>query len=360
MHTLAGVMDHGTGQPRRGALRSLAFGAALAARTAAQGADQLIAPFAPKDRPGLLIFVFHCVFADQAEADSGVIDPHERATCQGLARLIDYFRGHGYRFVGAREIDRGLEPDGRYAHLTFDDGFANNLQLIDLLAREEAHATVFPSIGHVRQGSAFWWNVVYRERRRRGRGAVAAEYGKLRQMTVSEVNLYLLAEFGSRALEPTGDIDRPLTPAELNELASSPWIEIGNHTIDHAVLPSCGAEEAERQVDGAQRWLQETLGEAPFIISYPNGDATAETAKTAERLGLRLGVTVVPKRNRLPIGDPARMLLGRVRIVFGRRERARMRALRSSVQIAAAARGLVLGRGEPDAPLSDGSGGAAD
>lgn len=322
---------------------SLGLRAALAGRAVLQRADQLVARVAPKDRPGLVVFVFHCVFADEEEAESGLMDPHERATPEGLARLFRCFRDHGYRFVSAAEIDQGLPPGGLYAHLTFDDGFANNLLLLDLLARESVYATIFPSVNHVRNGKAFWWNVVYRERHRRGQQAVVAgEYARLRRMTDAEIDRYLVTEFGPEALDPIGEVDRPLTVQELREIAASPWIEIGNHTLDHAVLPRYEPSRAEAQVAGAQDWLGEVLGARPFFIAYPNGDVDDVVVDIVRRQGLRLGVTVTPTRNELPALGSERMELGRFRIVFDRREQARMRAVRSSVQLAAIARGLVV------------------
>jgi peptidoglycan/xylan/chitin deacetylase (PgdA/CDA1 family) len=319
---------------------------ALAGRKGLQRADRLAARFAPKDRPGLLVLVFHCVFADQREAENGLMDPHERATAEGLGRLFDYFRNSGYRFVSAAEIDAGLLPDGHFAHLTFDDGFANNLRLLDLLPREEVHATIFPSANHVRNGTAFWWNVVYRQRRgRSGPGALAAEYAHLRSQTAEHVTSYLLDEFGPGCLEPAGEVDRPLTPSELQELGSSPWIEIGNHTLDHAILPACAEAEAEQQIRGAQEWLQQMLGEPPTVIAYPDGASTPAIEEMASRLGLRLGVSVVPKLNQLPLSSATRMAIGRFRVVFDHSLRSQLRAVRSSVQLAAAGRRLFLRRG---------------
>ena len=293
------------------ALRSLGTRAALIGKTALERTDELISLAAPKDRPGLLVLMFHCVFEDGAEPGDA-IDPHERATPERLARLIGYLRGHGYRFVSAREIDAGLPGGATYAHLTFDDGFANNLALVDLLAREQAHATVFPSVAHVRGGGAYWWNVVYRERARRGqRPSVAAEYAHLRGLTSRKVDEYLLATFGPDALRPAGDVDRPLTVEELRQLAGSPWIEIGNHTMTHAILPNHSRREASEEIGGAQRWLEEQLGEAPFFIAYPNGDANPEITAAAQRQGLSLGATVSPALNRLPVSAEERTPLGR-------------------------------------------------
>jgi peptidoglycan/xylan/chitin deacetylase (PgdA/CDA1 family) len=316
--------------------------AALAGRAVLQRADELIARFSPTCR-GLLVFVFHTLFESEAEADSGIMHPHERATPEGLRRLFAYFREQGFSFVGADEIDRGLQPGGRYAHLTFDDGFANNLGLLDLLPGEGVHASVFPSANHVREQRAFWWNALYRERHRRGQSSlIVPETERLRRMTSPQVDSHLCAEFGPASLEPAGDLDRPLTVEELKLLGESPWVEIGNHTLDHAILTRCTEEEASAQIGGAQDWLAELLGRPPFFIAYPNGNFNANVTELARAEGLRLGVTVAPGANALPAGAAERMQLGRFRVVFDRHERARMRAVCSSVQLTSAARRLVV------------------
>ena len=282
--------------------------------------------------------MFHMLFADQNEADMGLVHPHERATSEGLSRLFAHFRDHGYRFVSADEIDRGLPPHGRFVHVTFDDGLANNLRLLELLALEGVPVTIFPSASHVREGKAFWWNVVYRERGGRSRAAaVETELARLRPLTIPTIERYLLSEFGPRALEPLSDLDRPHTEDELGELAGCPWIEIGNHTVDHLPLSQCQPADAEAQVGGAQRWLRDLLGYEPYFVAYPNGDVNASVIDVARGQGLRLGVTIVPARNRLPASATARMELGRFEVVFDRRERSQMRAVRSTVQLTAAA-----------------------
>lgn len=329
--------------PQRHYPRALALRAALAGRTVLERTDQLLAPIFPKDRPGLLFFIFHCVFENEAEIEAGLVHPHEQATLAGLKRLLDYYRKHGYRFVSAREIDEGLQPGGLYAHLTFDDGLANNLRLLDLLPEEEAHASVFPSIRHVREQKAFWWNTIYRERNRRGQlGDVAPEYAEVRGMSEDQLEQRLVTEFGPRALQPAGDLDRPMSVDELKQLAASPWIEIGNHTLDHAILTRWEPAEAEAQIAGAQDWFLDNLGIAPFFIAYPTGKTTDAITAMARRHGLRLGVTVVPGRNKLPATKDSEMRLKRFRIVFDGREKARMLAARSSLQLTAITRGLVL------------------
>lgn len=320
--------------------------AALAGRTLLERSDQALARVASKDRPGLVIFILHCLFADQEEFERGLLDPHEGATVDGLRRLVDYFRAAGYQFVSAAELDAGLTPGGHYAHLSFDDGFANNLRLPDLLESEGAFATVFPSIDHVENQRVYWWNALYRERNSRGQlGSLSAETSLLRKMTDAEVNRYLVSEFGPGVLKPAGDVDRPLTVEELRELSRSPSIEIGNHTLAHAVLPNYEPAEAEAQVAGAQAWLGRELGEEPFVIAYPNGSFDDAVVAIAERQGLRIGMTVESGLNRLPSSAGERMRLKRFRVVFDERQPQRMRAVRSAVQLTAVARRLAVGDG---------------
>jgi peptidoglycan/xylan/chitin deacetylase (PgdA/CDA1 family) len=329
--------------PAQADLRGAALSAALAARRLLERGDQAIARFAPSDRAGLVVFMLHCVFADDAEAELGVVDPHERATPEHLARLIDHMRGHGYRFVGANEIDNGLAPGGLYAHLSFDDGFANNLHLLDLLGKEDAYATVFPSVNHVREGRNYWWNALYRERNRRGQlSSLPAETAMLRRMTGAAVDRYLVETFGATALEPSGDVDRPLSVEELRHLADSDRIEIGNHTLDHAILTNYSQAGAEAQIAGAQAWLEETTGRRPRAIAYPNGDCNDEIVEICRSQGLRLGATVASFRNRLPLGPAELMRLGRFRVVFDRRTEQRLRAVRSSVQLTAFTRRVAM------------------
>jgi peptidoglycan/xylan/chitin deacetylase (PgdA/CDA1 family) len=171
---------------------------------------------------------------------------------------------------------------------------------------------------------------------------MAAEIEKLRRMRAPQVDAYLLSEFGPGALKPIGDTDRPLSADELRELGSSPWVEIGNHTIDHAVLTKCSPEDAADQVRQAQRWLSELLGAPPFVIAYPDGAHDPAIVEMCRDEGLRLGVTTTPENNRLPLDQGSRMRLGRFRITFGHRERPQMRAVCSTVQLAAAGRRLAL------------------
>jgi peptidoglycan/xylan/chitin deacetylase (PgdA/CDA1 family) len=101
----------------------------------------------------------------------------------------------------------------------------------------------------------------------------------------------LLGEFGKRAFVPSGDIDRPLTPMELADFAKSNFVEIGNHTYDHAILTLCSPQEVKDQISRCQEALCQLTGYLPRSIAYPNGACSEMVYRVARDLGLSAGFT---------------------------------------------------------------------
>jgi peptidoglycan/xylan/chitin deacetylase (PgdA/CDA1 family) len=125
----------------------------------------------------------------------------------------------------------------------------------------------------------------------------------------------LLREFGIDSLKPRGDIDRPMTVGELRELARHPLVHIGNHTRDHAILENYDSTGAKSQIAGAQEDLKEWTGDAPLMIAYPNGNCSAKVIDASRCAGLRLGISIEPRKNLLSatggVDDDIAMRLGR-------------------------------------------------
>lgn len=252
----------------------------------------------------LLSFLFHVLFENQQEVDAGVLDPQQGITIDIFRRFVEYFQTQNYVFVSPDDILRGLKPGGRYFLLTFDDGYCNNLRVLPVLEEFNAPAVFFISTAHAEQGKAFWWDVVFREHRRRGVSeakTLRVQEAYKRFKTV-EIELQLRAEFGKDALRPAGDLDRPLTNAELRRIAAHPLVTLGNHTRDHAILTNYSKTEVTEQIEGAQRDLHALTRRRPNIIAFPNGNCSREIVECARGMGLHLGMTVAPGRNRLPLG----------------------------------------------------------
>ena len=126
-----------------------------------------------RERGGLLAFLFHSLFRDEREIALNQVDPLQRTTVGQFREFVEYYLNHGYRFIGPGDPLDGLEPGGKYALITFDDGYYNNSLALPVLQGYRIPAVFFISTEHVREGKCFWWDVLYRERLARGGDARA-------------------------------------------------------------------------------------------------------------------------------------------------------------------------------------------
>jgi peptidoglycan/xylan/chitin deacetylase (PgdA/CDA1 family) len=264
---------------------------------------------------GLLVFLFHSLFRDEREIALNHVDPLERTTVGRFRRLLEYYLDHGYRFISPDDLPNQLEPGGKYALISFDDGYYNNVLALPVLEEYRAPALFFISTDHVRENKAFWWDVLYRERTARGASPrqVGREGLEMKAKTSEQIEAQLRDEFGAGAFTPHGDIDRPFAPAELRDFARSPHVSLGNHTANHAILTNYTPDQARAQIRTAQESLTEWTGVCPRAIAYPNGASSDAIIPICRDLGLELGFTITPVKNRVPVdpGSPSAFRLGR-------------------------------------------------
>jgi peptidoglycan/xylan/chitin deacetylase (PgdA/CDA1 family) len=277
-------------------------------RSAYRQCDDLLARTALRlrgDEPALVTLLVHALDLGEDGSTTGTVDPGVRLGIPRFARCIEHFLEAGYSFVTPTEILAGLEPGRRCVLLTFDDGYFNNVAAVPVLRRFGVPATFCISTRFVEEGTAFWWDVVYRERTRRGgdRAAVHAEQLELKHLTADAIDAELVTRYGEECLRPVGDQDRPMTVDELREFANEPLVSIGNHTHDHAILVNYTSEGVHDQIVTCQRRLEAITGRSPLLIAYPNGDYADDAIEASRECGLRLGISTVPRRNPLPLPD---------------------------------------------------------
>ncbi len=291
-----------------------------------------------KERPALLSFTFHGLFETRDEARDGTIYPHQMVTIDDLHFFIGHFKNAGYRFISPAELLSGLDADGHYALMTFDDGYANNLRALPVLREHNAPATFFVTTNNVARSRCFWWDVHYRERTAQGmgKGAVIEEQEAWKRAPFNEIESRTREAFGDGAFAPRGETDRPMTEDELKAFAADPLVTIGNHTADHAILTMCDAEARDRQLRDSQAYFGRALGSPPDIIAYPNGNFDDAVIAAARAAGLKLGMIVGPRKTRLPLADSEMMMLDRYvidPIEGGPSLEQQCRACRSDIQI---------------------------
>ena len=104
---------------------------------------------------GLLVFLFHSLFRDEPEIALNRVDPLQRTTVGQFRRFVEYYLDHDYRFIGPDDLLNGLEPGGKYALISFDDGYYNNVLARPILEEYRAPALFFISTDHVGKNKGF-------------------------------------------------------------------------------------------------------------------------------------------------------------------------------------------------------------
>lgn len=289
-------------------------------RIAASGlaaADVLCSAIRPglwREPANLTVLALHSLCPTRAQIDDPALAPSQNVCVEDFRALVAAVLESDYRIVAPAQVDAGLAPDGKYVMLTFDDGYFNNVLALDVLDEFDVPAAFFISTNHVLQQKAFWWDALSRELVRSGasRPARHAAMRQLKAMPAAQIEAWFQRHFGSAALRPHSDRDRPFTRAELADFSRHRHVHLGNHTADHAILTRCTREQMAAQIRDCQGALADMTGTAPIAIAYPNGNHSPEVIAAAMAAGLRIGVTVRPAQNRVPQpGAPGSMRLAR-------------------------------------------------
>lgn len=266
------------------------------------------------ERPSLIVMALHSLCSSKSQVNDPALAPNQNVSLEDFRCLVDAMLEYGYTAVSPIQVEAGLRPGGKYAMVTFDDGYFNNVLALEVLEQYKIPATFFISSSHVLDQKAFWWDALNRELLKAGASLQArdVETRKVKALQPSKIDDYLQLHFGKLVFKPQGDMDRPFTRAELMKFARHPLVHLGNHTSDHAILTLCSPQELAHQIRSCQDTLTEIAGYAPISIAYPNGNYSPAVVEAALSAGLRVGLTVQPRRNRLPLESASKLMtLGR-------------------------------------------------
>jgi peptidoglycan/xylan/chitin deacetylase (PgdA/CDA1 family) len=255
------------------------------------------------EKNSLIIVTFHVLFRSEKEIALDLVDSRLGITVEKFRQFVEYFLNHDYTFISQNNILNGLDNNKKYIMITFDDGYFNNQYSLPILNEYQVPATFFISTNHVKNNRCFWWDVLYRERRKLGRSLkdITCEQNHLKLKRSEDIQKILINLLGKTGFRPISDIDRPFTPSELKDFSQEKYVFIGNHTSDHSILTNYSSNEIKLQLLNAQKTIYDITGITPILISYPDGNYSNEVIRISKEMGFKLGFTVYPKKNYLPI-----------------------------------------------------------
>jgi peptidoglycan/xylan/chitin deacetylase (PgdA/CDA1 family) len=177
--------------------------------------------------------------------------------------------------------------------ITFDDGYADNLEAARTLARHGLSATFFITADCLAGGEPFWPSEVRAlvpairesilELRVNGTAVqVPVETDTQRQAAIRTLNklfkghaIPVREALRAQLRRAAGGGAFPncmLTWAELAEMHRL-GMTIGAHTLTHPNLPNAGLEAATQEIAGSKARLERELAAEVTMFSYPNGGA---------------------------------------------------------------------------------------
>lgn len=285
--------DGGNDRSGRTRLRELRHGAAPAAKTLLfrSGLLEVVRELRPSRHVAILRY--HAICEPSA---AGYCDPSICVTPAAFAGHIAYL-ARNYAVLPLPEVVTRMQarrpfPPNAVA-ITFDDGYADNLEAARTLHRSGASATFYITAGCVRGGEPFWPAEIRALLPRIQATQVALQAGARLVCVPLETAADRRAAIGTvtRLFKSHSIPERERMREQLRMLAGasglpSPMLTwddlaemqrlgmtIGAHTMTHPNLPSAGLADATREIVDAKKRLERELGKQVTTFSYPNGGA---------------------------------------------------------------------------------------
>lgn len=242
--------------------------------------------FSPGGRRGsLLVLIYHRVLPapDPMLAD----EPDAAAFAAQMDLVAGLFNVLGLAEAVDRLASGSLPP--RAVAITFDDGYANNLEVAaPILAARGLPATFFIATGFIEGGRM--WNDTVIEAVRHAPAELDLEalgFGRYRlpdiaarRRAIDELLSRLkYSELPERMRHAEAIAERAgmrdagapmMNERQLRELAAL-GMEIGAHCVSHPILTRIPADAARREILDSKGRLEDLLGAAVRTFAYPNG-----------------------------------------------------------------------------------------
>ncbi|MDD2305492.1 MAG: polysaccharide deacetylase family protein [Prolixibacteraceae bacterium] len=198
-------------------------------------------------------------------------------------RVIRYLTKKGYKFTPLNqfeEVIRTKKLDQKIAVITIDDGFRNNLNLLDIIKKYNVYTTIFVTTSAIEEGN-FWFEFVGDK----GQSKETITREKIRLKKLDE-NSFAIEINNLKA--KTHLFRTALTEQELIELTTNPLIAIESHTVTHPSMPYISENAQRKELLNSKIILEKLTNKEVNYFAYPMGDYTERLKILAKESGYRL------------------------------------------------------------------------
>ena len=172
---------------------------------------------------------------------------------------------------------------------------------------------LFIATNNILHNTSYWWDIIYKYRFKDGvnLAKIREEQGYLKSFKYPFINNYIKENFGDKAWEPWSDVDRPLTPKELNTISTNSFVTLGNHTANHSILTNYSLQEIKEELSEANKALADITGKEPDTVAFPNGNFNTDVLDVTKELKFQFAFTTINKLNTLPFNNANLICLNR-------------------------------------------------
>jgi peptidoglycan/xylan/chitin deacetylase (PgdA/CDA1 family) len=216
----------------------------------------------------------------------------------------------------------GGESRRRFACVTFDDGYRDNLNwAYPLLRKYEVPFGLYIPTSFPDRLGELWWVALEAVIAKNSRIGLTIDgkdrffecgtarekrvlyddiYGWLRSMKSEAELRKVVRDLAARHGVEIADVcaDECMDWDELGQIAADPLCTIGAHTVNHVMLKKLDTDQAVRaEMEQSRAVIEAALGKRPQHLAYPVGDPTSagqREFRIASELGFKTAVTTRP------------------------------------------------------------------
>jgi peptidoglycan/xylan/chitin deacetylase (PgdA/CDA1 family) len=243
-------------------------------------------------------------------------------------------------------LDRSLPVPPRSVLITFDDGLANNYEVVQpIMEQLQLPWILFTTTKGLEAENGFLWMSMLRAICRFTAAETISLLGRTwtapaqsSRRAYKEMNDWLshhddeavrdavwqvIDNHGHEVPEPyIRQFCNLLNGNQLRALCSSPLVELGAHTHSHPFLPRIRQDQLCTEVDTARDRLEEVTGRKVRMFAYPSGLYGEREIQHVRHAGFQCAFAVVPQ-----VGSSPRFEIARIGVYSPSISRTRLKAM---------------------------------
>lgn len=245
-------------------------------------------------KPFVISLILHKIYPQKSDVSFEHGSISEGITLNDFEKIILFFAKRNFTFITDKDLIK-KEPltNKKNVFITFDDGYHNNFLILDILKKYHAKATIYLSTNHIEEGKNYWWDVLYKERKKlnSSHAIMNDELKHLYDLQWQEQEQYVISKFGKDSLFKSTNLMRPMTIKELKVMSTNPEFSFGNHTHNHLNLVQYNQQEIITSYTIANDFITKNTNSDVASIAYPFGFYNDEVSKITSAFGFKIAVT---------------------------------------------------------------------